>query len=41
MREILASSCAAGALALAVAAPAAAVEDGKAELFVLHGIPEP
>lgn len=39
MRKILASSLAAGALALTFAAPAAAVEDGKAELFVLHGIP--
>ena len=40
MRKIIASGAIAGAIALAMAAPASAVEDGKAELFVLHGVPD-
>lgn len=39
MRKILATGAITGAVALAMAAPAAAVENGKAELFVLHGVP--
>lgn len=39
MRKILTASVVAGAVALAIATPASAVESGKAELSVLHGVP--
>jgi len=39
MRTPILAVAAAGALGLAFAAPAAAVEPGQAELFVLHGVP--
>lgn len=39
MRTTLAAGLAAGILSLAAAMPAAAVEPGKAELSVLHGVP--
>ncbi|MDN4474057.1 DUF4397 domain-containing protein [Demequina zhanjiangensis] len=40
MRKSLIAGAAAGALLAASAAPAMAVEDGKADLSVLHGIPD-
>ncbi|WP_084124761.1 DUF4397 domain-containing protein [Demequina sp. NBRC 110054] len=40
MRKTLIAGAAAGALLAATAAPAMAVEDGKADLSVLHGIPD-
>lgn len=40
MRKTLLAGATAGALGLALAAPAGAVEPGQAELFVLHGVPD-